>query len=79
MNTNNKKRRELRRTLYRANNRCGICGKVMTFSDATFDHIIPSSQGGGDTLLNLQLAHSQCNNDKGDQVGFTKMDYGLNE
>ena len=34
---------------------------------ATFDHIIPSSKGGPDTLDNLQLAHARCNKIKGNK------------
>lgn len=35
---------------------------------ATFDHIIPRSKGGLDTLENLQLAHARCNQIKGNKV-----------
>lgn len=35
---------------------------------ATFDHVVPRSKGGVDTLENLQLAHARCNKIKGNSV-----------
>lgn len=34
----------------------------------TFDHIMPVSKGGPDTLENLQLAHAACNKAKADNM-----------
>ena len=34
----------------------------------TFDHIIPRSKGGCDTVDNLQLAHARCNKIKGNKT-----------
>ena len=42
---------------------CALCGLPGANS---IDHIIPQSQGGPDTLGNLQPAHLQCNKAKGD-------------
>lgn len=51
----------------RDNWRCGICGKKVTKrSEASLDHIIPLSKGGGHTAVNLQLAHRLCNSIKRD-------------
>ncbi len=57
---------------------CALCGKTMLRNRfeapharvwakqrATFDHVIPRSKGGPDTLDNLQLAHARCNKVKG--------------
>lgn len=49
----------------RDGNRCGICG--VEFKDADeiqFDHIIPTSKGGDDSLDNIQRAHAFCNQSK---------------
>lgn len=35
---------------------------------ATFDHVIPRSKGGADTVENLQLAHARCNKIKGNKL-----------
>lgn len=52
--------------------RCGICrckvNKKLRHPhpmSASLDHVIPMSLGGGHTYLNTQLAHLQCNVDKG--------------
>ena len=51
---------------------CHLCGLAMTFAragrspdDATIDHIVPKSQGGGDAATNLRLAHKRCNEARG--------------
>jgi 5-methylcytosine-specific restriction endonuclease McrA len=52
---------------------CHLCGLPMTIhrrdgvknippSFATFDHIIPASEGGIAHISNLRLAHRRCNN-----------------
>lgn len=59
--------------------RCAICGEPMPTGRfnvphatvwkkrrPTFDHIRPRTKGGGDEPENLQLAHAQCNKQKGD-------------
>ena len=33
--------------------------------DATIDHIVPLSKGGSDDITNMQIAHSACNREKG--------------
>lgn len=48
---------------------CGLCGgPISTVQNATQDHIIPISQGGPDTLANVQLAHRECNELKGNAL-----------
>ena len=51
---------------------CHLCGLAMTFAragrspdDATIDHIVPKSAGGGDAATNLRLAHKRCNEARG--------------
>jgi 5-methylcytosine-specific restriction endonuclease McrA len=52
--------------------RCGICGKPVRLDlphrhprSATVDHVVAVVHGGGDELVNLQLAHWACNRKKG--------------
>jgi 5-methylcytosine-specific restriction endonuclease McrA len=58
---------------------CAICGYRLPVTgelsaelefaySATFDHIIPRSQGGHDGLENLRLAHRRCNVARGNGV-----------
>ena len=66
------RRKQLKRLLTKAagNNKCGICGKYICFKQhkVTIDHIIPKAKGGGNDLSNLQLAHYECNQIKGDRI-----------
>lgn len=50
--------------------KCLICGgplrfDVITGEGATIEHILPRSLGGTNDLLNLGIAHEQCNGEKG--------------
>jgi 5-methylcytosine-specific restriction endonuclease McrA len=45
---------------------CALCGNFVELSDASRDHIIPRSKGGGNGRDNIQLTHKSCNNLKGD-------------
>jgi 5-methylcytosine-specific restriction endonuclease McrA len=50
--------------------RCLICNAPLRFDardggGATIEHIVPRRNGGTDDLLNLGLAHAQCNYEKG--------------
>lgn len=36
--------------------------------EATFDHVIPKSQGGTSHISNLKLAHASCNNSRGNMT-----------
>ncbi|MGA8475813.1 MAG: HNH endonuclease signature motif containing protein [Candidatus Cybelea sp.] len=56
---------------------CSLCGyrfaldgevndEVAAQFAATFDHIVPRSQGGVDDLSNLRLVHRGCNLARGD-------------
>ena len=58
-------REEKKKNLYVRNNKCGICGKPVAYKKATIDHILPKSKGGGNGIMNLQIAHWKCNNAKG--------------
>ena len=43
-------------------NICGICGEViLTYAEASIDHIVPIADGGKETFENTRLAHIRCN------------------
>lgn len=44
---------------------CWICGDWVEPEDASVDHIWPTSRGGPDTVLNVALAHRDCNSRRG--------------
>ena len=46
---------------------CKGCNIHFNFQNLTIDHIVPQSQGGGDSLENLQLLCNSCNSIKGDR------------
>jgi len=49
---------------------CQICFRFADIRDCNVDHVVPRSAGGTDDADNLQLAHSTCNSERGDE-GFT--------
>lgn len=50
---------------------CEICSfPIVEEKDLTVDHIIPKSQGGKDSVNNMQPAHWVCNQQKGSEWGF---------
>lgn len=44
---------------------CYYCGRTLTLDTATFDHVIPRSDGGYDKKKNGVIACGYCNNKKG--------------
>lgn len=55
-----------RRNLFaRDQNRCQYCGKRHPTSELSLDHVIPRSQGGGNTWENIVCACVRCNVRKG--------------
>ena len=64
-----------RRNIFaRDENRCQYCGKRYPLPELSLDHIIPRSQGGGNTWANIVCACTECNKHKGgrrpDQAGM---------
>ncbi len=48
---------------------CYLCGlPFRSMKDITFDHWLPFSKGGMDELENYRLAHSECNQEKGNMT-----------
>lgn len=60
-----KKRRKL---LKRQRGLCAICGLPVGPADATLDHIVPRSVGGGGEIENLRVAHRRCNMARGSEI-----------
>lgn len=64
-------RRLLRESLYRVRTRilgvvrCFVCGGIVTKEQASLEHIVPLSQGGGDNWMNLDISHKRCNTERG--------------
>lgn len=44
---------------------CYLCGKQMTNSQMTLDHVLPLSRGGKNEIFNLRITHEICNVKKG--------------
>lgn len=54
-----------RNLMARDRNRCQYCGHIFPTSELSLDHVMPRSQGGGDTWENLVCACVACNARKG--------------
>jgi 5-methylcytosine-specific restriction endonuclease McrA len=48
--------------------RCQLCGEQFPTTELTFEHIVPSSRGGGTDWDNVVPACSPCNNRKGNKT-----------
>lgn len=49
----------------RDHGRCQYCGKGVTRAEATYDHVVPRSKGGGTHWENIVIACVPCNQAKG--------------
>lgn len=58
---------------------CVGCGKKLRKGDATIDHIIPQSCGGGHGMDNLQCMCRSCNSSKGNNMNNSLSDYINND
>jgi len=45
--------------------KCQYCGRRVTRAEATYDHVLPRSQGGGTNWENIVIACVPCNQQKG--------------
>lgn len=45
--------------------KCVYCEEELNYENATADHIIPISNGGNNTQVNLLVCCSDCNNERG--------------
>lgn len=56
---------EVRKMIYdKAGGRCALCGRKITLSEMTLDHIVPLDRGGEDSVRNLQSTCRVCNHFK---------------
>ena len=54
---------------------CPRCGKKFRASGIDVDHIIPQSQGGDNSIDNLQLLCAHCNRSKQDDMSDAREDF----
>lgn len=52
----------------KSNGRCEICGRPLTATESTIDHITPISRGGTNSMDNLRNVCSDCNALKGSRL-----------
>lgn len=52
----------------RDKNTCQFCGKKLTASQITIDHVLPRAQGGITSFVNCVVACHICNNKKADKT-----------
>ena len=53
---------KVRKMIYdKAGGRCALCGRKITLSDMTIDHIVPLNKNGEDSINNLQSTCLACN------------------
>ena len=48
----------------RDNSTCYLCGKLLSHTSITIDHVIPISRGGSHTTENVRVACARCNSRK---------------
>lgn len=57
---------DVRRMIYdKAEGRCQLCGRKITYEELTLDHIVPLAMNGMDCVSNLQATDAACNSFKG--------------
>lgn len=56
-----RKRRLKAKLLEEQQHTCFWCRQRMLPHEATFDHLVPRSRGGGNEQANLVMAHTDCN------------------
>lgn len=62
---------KIRTIMKRDGNHCWLCGEPFSGASGrkpSLDHVIPRSKGGSDRNENLKLAHTSCNNKRGDKL-----------
>ena len=57
-----------RNILARDDHACQYCGRRLSTSQLSIDHVVPKSRGGGSTWTNVVAACNQCNTRKGGRM-----------
>jgi len=57
---------EVRIAVWRRDN--GVCVKCGSRENLEYDHIIPLSKGGSNTVRNIELLCEKCNREKSDNI-----------
>ena len=57
-----------RNVIARDDNRCQYCGKRLSVSQLSIDHVVPKSRGGKSSWLNVVAACNPCNTRKGGRM-----------
>ncbi|MBP5286150.1 MAG: DUF262 domain-containing protein [Kiritimatiellae bacterium] len=59
--------KEQRRILFNSEKKkvCYLCGKPLSFDEATIDHLVAYAKGGKTSLANGRICHGSCNSRKG--------------
>lgn len=70
MNMGSRNKKKIKEQLLKIDSKCAYCGKELTLTTSTIDHIIPSSKfkGSPTDITNLVLACLPCNNEKDDKI-----------
>lgn len=61
-------RKEKEQMLSKSNGKCAHCGKGLTVSTMTAEHVIPISQGGSNNISNMVALDSKCNAEKDNSI-----------
>lgn len=61
-------REEKEQMLSKSNGKCAHCGKGLTVSTMTAEHVIPISQGGSNNISNMVALDKDCNAEKDDSI-----------
>jgi 5-methylcytosine-specific restriction endonuclease McrA len=69
--------KQKRQIMDRDGRACFYCGKLMTLSTITLEHLIPLSMGGKNELSNMVLAHEKCNKEVGNMPIYKKVDLAI--
>lgn len=66
---NSRRKRRLKASLLAEQDHvCFWCRQRMLPHEATFDHLVPRSRGGGNGRDNLVMAHGDCNAGRADTI-----------
>ena len=69
-NRNSSQKRKLRAQLFGGHTTkpCCFCRRILTFSSATLEHVVPLSRGGKWNKDNLRLSCYDCNQERGSEI-----------